>query len=239
METKSRGDLVINGLGASNGGQFNLVKINGKGTINSGIECREFECNGSGVVNGDIVADKTKVSGNAKINGNVKSRMLMISGTAKVDQNLQVEHLHVSGKASVRGRVKSEEIKIKGKLTIDEDCEAEIFKAESQFKIGGLLNAEQIDIKMFGECRANEIGGQSIRIKANGSFISHLFKSIFRPQLETDLIEGDKVEIENTNAKIVRGNHVTIGPNSTIGLVEYTADIVIDKKAIVGESRKV
>lgn len=239
MDTKKRGDLVINGLGSSNGGQFHHVTINGKGTINSDVECMEFECNGSGTVNGNVLSEKVKVNGNAKINGNIESRILSIEGTAKVDKNLNVKNLHVSGKASVCGRVKSDEIKIKGTLTVAEDCEAEVFKAESQFKIGGLLNADQIDINIFGECKAKEIGGQTIRVKHKASFIGNLFKPVFQTQLVTELIEGDKIEIEYTNAKVVRGNHVTVGPNSTIGLVEYTDEIVIDVKAIVGESRKV
>jgi cytoskeletal protein CcmA (bactofilin family) len=239
MNTNSRGDLVINGFGASNGGQFRVVKINGSGTVNSDLECNELECNGSGTINGNVIAKETKVSGHAKFKGNIESQKLTIDGTAKIDKDVSVEKLTVSGKATVGGRVKCEEIKIQGTFTVHEDCEAEIFKAESMFTIGGLLNADQIDIKMFGECKAKEIGGQNITVKYKGSGIGNLLKSLFKPQLETDLIEGDIIEIENTIAKIVRGNQVRIGPNCQIGLVEYTGEVSMDKKAVVAESRKV
>jgi cytoskeletal protein CcmA (bactofilin family) len=238
METKKRGDLAINGFGASNGGQFHRVTINGKGTINNDVECSEFECNGSGTVQANVRANTAKISGMAKIDGNIESQLLTIDGTAKIGQNLNVKKLKVNGKATIGGRVKAEEISIKGRLTVEEDCEAEIFKAESQFKIGGLLNAEQVDIQIFGDCKAKEIGGQTIIIRHKTALFG-LFKPFFQTKLETELIEGDKIEIENTNAKIVRGNHVTIGPNSTIGLVEYTTELSIDEKAIVGESRKI
>jgi cytoskeletal protein CcmA (bactofilin family) len=239
MNTNSRGDLVINGFGASNGGQFRVVTINGRGTVNSDLECNELECNGSGTINGNVTSEKTKVSGHAKFKGNLESHKLTIDGTAKIDKNLSAEKLSVSGKATVGGRVKCEEIKIHGTFSVYEDCEAEIFKADSMFTIGGLLNADQIDIRMFGECKAKEIGGQTITVKYKGSVIGNLLKPLYKPQLETDLIEGDLIELENTLAKIVRGNKVRIGPNCQIGLVEYTGELSMDKKAVVSESRKV
>jgi cytoskeletal protein CcmA (bactofilin family) len=239
MDTKSRGDLVINGFGASNGGQFRVVTLNGRGTVNNDLECVELDCNGSGIVNGNVISEKTKVNGHARFRGNIESQIISIDGSARIDKNLSAEKLKVSGKATVGGRVKCEEIKIQGAFTVSEDCEAEIFKAESQFTIGGLLNADQVDIKMFGECKAKEIGGQTITVKAKGSLVGNLLKAFFKPQLETELIEGDKIELENTIAKVVRGNQVWIGPNCQIGLVEYTEEFSMDKKAIVTENRKV
>lgn len=233
---EKRGDLVINGFGSSNGGQFHHVTINGKGTINNNIVCEEFECNGSGTVQGDVRANIAHVNGMAKIQGNVEGKHLGVDGTAKIEHNVRVKKLKVSGKASIGGALKSEEIIIKGRLNVEEDCEAETFKAESVFKIGGLLNAEQIDINLFGDCQAKEIGGETIVVKYKSSLFG-LFKSL--TQLEAETIEGDKIEIEHTNAKVVRGNHIKIGPNCNIGLIEYTDELVIDKKAIVSETKKV
>lgn len=236
---EQRGDLVINGFGASNGGQFHLVKINGRGTVNSDVECSEFECNGSGTVIGNMKADKAKVNGNARFKGTIESQQLTIDGTTKIEQNVYVENIKVSGNAVVGGKVKSEEIRIKGLLKVGGDCEVEIFKADSQFTIGGLLNAEQVDIKIYGECKVKEIGGQTIIVKQKGSLIGQLLKPLFQTQLETEIIEGDKIDLENTTAKVVRGNRITIGPNCKIDLVEYTGEAFIDKKAFVVDSRKI
>ncbi|WP_223596514.1 polymer-forming cytoskeletal protein [Neobacillus bataviensis] len=239
MELKNRGDLVINGLGSSNGGQFNLVTLNGRGTINDDVECHEFECNGLGTVSGNVTADTARVNGNAKFKGTFESEKLTVEGTAKFEQNLNVKNLRVSGKASVGGSVKCEEIKLRGMLSVGEDCEAEYFKGEYRFAIGGLLNADQVDIKIYGECKAKEIGGQTITVRQHkGSFISALFKPIFKAQLETELIEGDKIDLENTIARVVRGNQVRIGPNCQIGVVEYTDEFSQDKNAVVNDIRK-
>ncbi|MEH7114473.1 polymer-forming cytoskeletal protein [Neobacillus niacini] len=238
MNTKQRADLSINGLGSSNGGQFNQVTLNGKGTVNSDLDCTDFECNGSGTVNGNVAATTAKISGNGKINGTFEGETLSIDGTAKVKNDVIAKNLKVSGNASIGGKIKSEEIKIKGRISVGEDCEAETFKAESQFTIGGLLNADLIDITIFSECKAKEIGGQTILIKQKSSLLGFL-KPFIQTQLETELIEGDKIEIENTKASVVRGNNVTIGPNCTIGIVEYSGELSLDEKAVVKEVRKV
>lgn len=240
MAVNNRGDLVINGLGSSNGGQFHLVTINGRGTINTDVECNEFECSGSGSLNGDVLAGTAKVSGHARFKGNIEGQKITIDGTAKIEQSLLVKQIKVSGTASIGGKVRAEEVKVRGNLTVGEDCEAEIFKGEYRFSIGGLLNAEQIDIKIYGECRAKEIGGQTIIVKPyKGSVIGGLFKSFFKTQLETELIEGDTIELENTIAKVVRGNNIKIGPNCQIGTVEYTEGFSQDKNAVVNDVKKV
>ena len=240
METKRRGDLVINGLGSSNGGQFRLVILNGSGTVNSDIECNELECNGSGTLKGNVCANDTKVSGNARFHGDIEGEKFKVDGTVKVGGNLSVKSLNISGKANVEGRVKAEVVNLHGILTVGKDCEAEIFKGKYRFTIGGLLNAEQIDVEVYGECKATEIGGQTISVKPHkGSFIGSLLKPFFKNQLETDLIEGDKIVLENTVAKVVRGRQVTIGPNCQIGVVEYTDEYLQDKNSIVGDIQKV
>jgi cytoskeletal protein CcmA (bactofilin family) len=237
MGMESRGDLVINGFGSSNGGQFHHVTINGKGTIKSDVECVDFECNGSGTVQGAVTTNTAQVNGVVKILGDVEGKQLTVDGSAKMEKSVHINKIKVSGKVNVGGSVKAEEVVVKGRLTVEEDCEAETFKAESLFKIGGLLNADEITIKLYGDCRAKEIGGDTIRVKKNKASLFDLFKP--NTQLETDLIEGNKIEIEYTHAKIVRGQQVTIGPNCHIGLIEYTDELIVDKKASIGESKKI
>jgi cytoskeletal protein CcmA (bactofilin family) len=164
--------------------------------------------------------------------------VLSIEGRGKIEKNAVVKKVKISGSATVSGSLKSEEIKVRGRLTVGEDCEAEVFKAECHFSIGGLLNADEVDVRIYGECKAKEIGGQTITVKQKSSLMANLFKSFFQNSLEVDVIEGDHIEIENTNAKIVRGNHVKIGPNCNIGLVEYTGAFTKDKKANVSDSNK-
>jgi cytoskeletal protein CcmA (bactofilin family) len=240
METTRRGDLVINGLGSSNGGQFHLVTLNGTGSINSDIECEKLECNGSGTLKGNVIAASARVNGTFRLHRNLEGEKLRVDVTIKIGENLSVKNLKVSGKANVEGKVKAEEVTIHGILNVGGDCEAERFYGKYRFTIGGLLNAEQIDIEVYGDCKAKEIGGQTITVKQHkGSFIGMLFKPFFKTQLETDLIEGDKIILENTIAKVVRGHQVIIGANCQIGVVEYTDEFSQDKNSVVGDIQKV
>ncbi|WP_160724911.1 polymer-forming cytoskeletal protein [Bacillus sp. USDA818B3_A] len=240
METNRRGDLVINGLGSSNGGVFSRVTLNGSGTVNSDIECEELECNGTGTLKGNVAAASTKVSGVFRFHGNIECEKLTVDGTIKINQNLSVKSLKISGKANVEGRVKADEVNLHGVFTVGEDCEAESFKGKYRFSIGGLLNAEQIDVEIYGDCKAKEIGGETITVKPHkGSFIGNLFKPFYKTQLETDLIEGDQIVLENTAAKIVRGHNVKIGPNCHIGVVEYSDEFSQHKNSVVEDIKKV
>ncbi|WP_462412669.1 polymer-forming cytoskeletal protein [Neobacillus sp. Marseille-QA0830] len=238
MELKKRGDLTLNGFGSANGGQFDHVTINGTGTINTDIDCSEFECNGSGSVNGNVISHKAKISGSGKVKGSLETNLFTVEGTAKVGGNVLAKTAKVSGKAVIGGKLQAEEVNIKGKLIVQKDCEADRFKAESHFSIGGLLNADSVEVTLFGECKVKEIGGQKIFIKQKAAFLG-LFKSLITTQLETECIEGDEIVVENTKAAVIRGNHVTIGPKCQVGLVEYKENLTIDKKATVKEYRKV
>ena len=35
-------NLIINGYGSSNGGEFHKVQLNGKGTVNGNVECENL-----------------------------------------------------------------------------------------------------------------------------------------------------------------------------------------------------
>ena len=58
-------------------------------------------------------------------------------------------------------------------------------------------------------------------------------------KLTVDIIEGDDIYLENTHAKVVRGNNITLGPGCEIELVEYKNDFKQDKEAEIGTHRKI
>lgn len=64
-------NLIINGYGSSNGGEFHKVQLNGKGTVNGNVECDQFECNGYGAVTGNLKSSNARISGSGKVDGTV------------------------------------------------------------------------------------------------------------------------------------------------------------------------
>jgi cytoskeletal protein CcmA (bactofilin family) len=221
------GNLMINGLGSSSGGNFDSVIINGKGTINGDIQCNSFSCNGSGSVHGDVKGEHVKISGTAKITGKVQSSSVSVDGKGSFKSDVYFNKMNISGMGSIDGNVKGEDLKIQGRISVDGNCEVESFKSEGQFSIDGLLSAETIDIHTYGECKAREIGGQTIRVKQKTNFLLDLIKTVKSVKLSVDTIEGDEISLENTKAKVVRGNQVVIGENCEIELVEYKDDFKV------------
>ncbi|MGE8207080.1 polymer-forming cytoskeletal protein [Heyndrickxia sp. NPDC080065] len=238
MSVDKKHDLMINGFGSSGGGQFKEVVVNGNGTINGNIDCRNYDCNGMGTLNGDASAESVRINGKGKINGSVVARDIKVDGHAALNGDVTSETIRISGHCSIGGTVKSEKIKINGKANIGGNCESEEFVTEGQFSIGGLLNAEDIDITLHAECKAKEIGGQTIRIRQKPSGFMKLIKALFPTRLITDMIEGDDIYLEGVHAKVVRGNNVTIGSSCEIDLVEYYEECSIDKGSSVKESNK-
>lgn len=215
------GNLIINGLGSSNGGHFESALINGKGTINGDIVCDSFSCNGSGTVYGDVKSEKLKISGNTKITGKVYSTSISVDGRGVFQGDVYFNKMVVSGAGSIGGNIKGEELKIQGRMTVGGNCEVEEFKSEGQFSIGELLSAETIEIYTYGECKVKEIGGQSITVKQKSNFFLDLIKTVKSVKLSVETIEGDNIYLENTKAKVVRGNQIVIGENCEIDLVEF------------------
>lgn len=236
---ENQGNLIINGMGSSGGGHFNKVLINGKGNVQGDIECNDFTINGTGTVTGNIKGNEGKINGSGNIEGAIEFERFTIEGTGGIHGDARVNKMKISGKGKIDGSLKGEEIRIKGKATIEGNCDAEEFKGEGGFVIGGLLNADVIDISIAGECRAEEIGGRTIKVKKGiFSFLNNIFKSVYPVSLTTEIIEADEIDIEYTNARMIRGNNVTIGPGCEIDVVEYKGTFSQDPSAKITEARQ-
>lgn len=245
MGLNENGDLRIDGSGNASGGVYNKVKINGSGRINGDLECKEFSINGSGDVMGNIIAEKARVNGSSHMVGDLKAEELRISGSADLGGALNAGSLRISGSTTVQKNVDARQIKIDGTLKASGDCSAEIFESNGAFDIGGLLNADTINVNLYGwKSRAREIGGGRISVSLGGSAGFAVLRAIFtlglyNPSLEADLIEGDEILLENTTARIVRGNNITIGRGCNIDLVEYKGTCQKTDDAKIGEDRKI
>jgi hypothetical protein len=150
----------------------------------------------------------------------------------------------MSGNGNIDGNLYAQEVDISGGLNVKGDCESEIFKAYGFARIGGLLNAGEIDIVLHGKSTAREIGGENINIRISAfdeSIVGKLLKSVFpyRRELVTESMEGDNVCLEGTTANIVRGNNVTIGKGCNINRVEYSGEIKIINGGKVGKQVRI
>lgn len=219
-------DIKINGQGSSGGGKFRDVIIRGSGQIIGDIECNKYEVYGTGEQKGDIKAEN-----------------VMVKGQFKFDGQINTPELKVFGEADFHGDIFSDEVAIQGSLKTTGDLNAEICIIEGGFEMDGLLNAETFELSMHWPCKVPEIGGTHIKVKNNGKFSFLGLKNIINPHpnkslLDVGIIEADDIYLENTNAKIVRGKKITLGPDCQIDKVEYQDSFVGHEKSTVESTEK-
>ncbi len=151
--------------------------------------------------------------------------------------------MEVSGSTDVKGSLNAQNMKVLGSVKVGGDCNAEQFNLEGSFAVGGLLNADDINICLrSNRSRAQEIGGERIAVRSK-PFWFGLLPSIFglrryHARLEAELIEGNEISLENTTAKVVRGNNIVLSKGCEIELAEYKGSLRLLDDATCAEERK-
>ncbi len=236
-------DLKINGSGTASGGAYNLVRINGSGRITGALDCVDFIINGSGETMDSVECGALRISGAGRIGGDLKCGEAKVNGSGSFGSAVNCAELSVTGSADIKKSVNAQRVKVNGSVKIGGDCNAEKFYSNGLFEIGGLLSADDIDIHLYwNRSRAKEIGGEKIRVSLGTTglgLVKALLSSSHFPALEADVIEGNDITLENTIAKVVRGDNVTIGSGCDIGLVEYKGHYRKQSGAKVTQEKKV
>lgn len=244
MKNERMPNMRIVGDNSASGGQYNDVRIVGDSEVNGDLECVNFRSIGDSKFNGNIKADHLRTVGSVSVEGSVHSDNIAITGDLKSTGDVHAGELRVKGGLNTNGNIKGENLRLTGNLSAKKNCEGESFRSHGQLTIGGLLSADYIDIKTYGQSRINEIGGDRIVVR-KGPGIGKVFKYLlatagFRNQmLEVNSIEGDEIKLEYTKAKVVRGKDVIIEAGCNIDLVEYKDSLRVHHGSTVKQKRKI
>ncbi|MEF2968122.1 hypothetical protein V3851_20025 [Paenibacillus sp. M1] len=216
-------DLRLVGESSSNGGIFQKVHVTGDAEIHGSLDCRTFKCTGNTKVDGSLRSDSIRTTGNLEIEGELHVAKMRLTGEIRAKGSVSCEELHVFGNTIANRGIQAEQLRLKGGIQTE-----------------GMLNAERLELRMIGRSKTGEIAGTSIDIAPH---MAQKWTPWIRlgetPELEASVIEGDVIRLENTQADIVRGGDVTIGPGCRIRLVEYSIACHRDKQAEVGQSVKI
>ena len=246
-------DMKISGSSTMPGGEYERVSISGAGKIKGDLRCASLHCSGAAKIQGDVdCTGEIRSSGAGKIEGSAQCESLSSSGAFSVGAGLTVQTLVAgSGSLQVAEQLTADEIRSTGSLDagcihcrafscsgfckVSGDLEAETAVLTGAAEIGGLLNAETVEISANRAVRISAVGGSSIRIlrKDAASFLG-----LFRTGsgcAKIGSIEGDEIELEAVEAEIVRGRNVRIGEGCRIGCVEYSGTLTADP-GTVGKS---
>ncbi|AET69574.1 Protein of unknown function, DUF583 [Desulfosporosinus orientis DSM 765] len=236
-------NINISGTGKINGGKFAEVSISGLGQILSDLEANRIEISGMGTIKGNVKTQRFLTSGNGTVEGLLEGSDLDTSGNFKVNGPVNVKEIRIQGRNRFNDSVKAEKITCTGYLSVGKDLETEDFRCSGSFAVEGLLNANKVEIEINGFCYAREIGCEEIRVEKSSSMVPlHFLHKLITPflgpkrelnKLTANVLEGTIVNICDTQAKIVRGNKVRIGPGCNIGVVEYSEELEVDEEAVV------
>jgi cytoskeletal protein CcmA (bactofilin family) len=234
--------LTVNGSALTSGGTFHKVTIRGDATINGDLCCGRCKVFGNADVSGNIEAKSFRIFGQANIRGNVQGETIKLFGEMNIRGNAAASDFHLRGAAHVDGDVTGGTIHGYGEMKVSGDCEADVFSVKGAVEIGSTLNAEQVELHPhFADSRVAEIGGKTIRVQRSKAWNIFCFFNGFArdsAKLVAETIEGDDIYLEHTDAKIVRGDRIIIGPGCDIDVIEYHTSFQQDETAIVREKRK-
>ena len=225
-------DMRISGSSTMPGGEYDRVSISGSGTVQGDLRCQSLSCSGSARVQGDVdCAGEVRSSGSSKVTGSITCESLSCSGAVKCEGSILSRGLiHSSGAMNVSGGleaadIRCQELRCSGAMNVSGGVEAEAVRISGMAGIPGLLNAETVEIAADRGIRIGSIGGGSIRIyQPQQKSLLGLFRSSCSCAQAGD-IEGDDVDLEYTQADVVRGRRVRIGEGCSIGRVEYSESL--------------
>jgi cytoskeletal protein CcmA (bactofilin family) len=247
MTTAMDQDLKIMGEIAQGGGRYRDIAVMGRVRMDSDVTCRSFSCMGEARLEGGLVSERTTILGRTEVAGPVDAGDFTVVGEMDVRAALRARKVKCTGKVRIQDRLDAGKVQVFGELTVQGDCNADEFRSMGAFRIDGLLSVDILKIEAYGPSRVGEIGGGRIEVRRRGSFLGRalgfhwLREALFGARgarFEVQSIEGDDVLLEDTDAKVVRGARVTLGPGCRVDLVEYRDTYRADPGATVGEARR-
>ncbi|HEY5606030.1 MAG TPA: hypothetical protein VIL45_05855 [Thermoplasmata archaeon] len=209
------------------------IKIVGSGVVSGNpVRTTEFKSAGSAKVQGPLVAEVARIAGSCNCDGDVTVEEFRAAGSTRIAGSLKSEHIEASGSLQVGGHVDGEEISASGSFQVGGNVKAEQFHLSGAVRIGGNLEAEEIRIDLGGTSNiGGNMKGENILVKATSGFFR------VRGDLTVHEIEGEEINLEATNATLVRGQNVRIGPHCRIDVVE-AGDLVVHQSSEVRERRQ-
>ena len=237
----------ISGVGKLNGGQYSNIEISGFGRLTGDVQAQHIHISGSGTIDGDTKAERIRVTGAGTIYGNVEATFVESTGNFKVTGQAEIKELVNEGRCRLDTDVNADKIHSSGYFSIGGNIRTENFYSKGSLTIEGRLEAQLAEIEITGFCNVRDIVGKAIYIrkqdKINLSSLSKFINPLLGKGRELDKLKcqeicGQEIDIEFTEAKVIKGNKVTLGPDCRIEEVIYKEELKVHSSAWVGKEVK-
>lgn len=183
-----------------------------------------------------------EVFGLRKIKGNIFSKSLNLKGYSKIFGDIDTENLNLKGIAKIKGNNYIKDyLKGFGSLFVIKDLRCRLFNFKGELSVDGDIHCDSFNFNISDSSSAKNIISNNIEIKnKNRDFVgkentlkSFMHKKEDKNIFKCDYIEAENVFIENTHVNKVKGKNIKIGKGCIVDSLEYTDEVIIDKKSII------
>ncbi|MGL4107585.1 hypothetical protein [Clostridium sp. LP20] len=224
------GSIRIIGESSISKGAYDKITIIGEAKSSGKVECNSLNVLGTLDLEDEFKACDMKIVGEVTASCKVESTgKVKLLGELVGDDDFIINTVNIIGQGIFKKNLTFNNIDLLGELTVSGNCEGNIFYSKGKASIDGLLSADKIEINPKDSSFINEIGGSEIIIRNTGWNVFSNGKVI------SNTIEGDKIILEQTHCKIVRGHDIKILRDCNIDRIEYTGTITVDERSSVGE----
>ena len=240
MDNGSPQSLRVSGSCHIPGGHYDTVQGSGSIRIEGNVTANTFHTSGSIRGHGALKTKTFRASGSTRLQGSVEVGEGSCSGSFHVDGGLRVlSQLTLSGSSQISGGLAGEKVRGSGALSIGEEVSLEEITWSGSVRCPGLISADWIDLNVQGRSEVGELAGAKIRVATDnaGNIFRWLsFGGSTNAGLTVAEVSGDEVTLEVTEAQVVRGDRVVIGPGCRIDRVEYRQSLEIHPSSVVNKS---
>lgn len=232
QDVKSVGDITLEG------GFYGKISCAGDLLLKGEVEAYSIKAAGDLEAIENVKVETLRVYGDAEFRKDVEAIEAKIYGDAEIFGHFQCQDLKVFGECTLK-KLDAEKLTVFGALERAEEVNAEKAEFSGEVQITGVLNVGHGEFRLVGDSKVGEIYCESLSVESDGEFFNGVLSGLISRgksgTLTSDLIEGDDIYLENTTAKMVRGNKIKIGPGCRIQRVEYNEKLEVHSSAEVKE----
>lgn len=172
----------------------------------------------------------TKISshGYSSFHGKVNSQFLYNTGHCTIRGSFVIDEIRSNGHLDLRqGEVNK--MKSSGSVVIHSSIKAKHFEATGTIH-APKLTSELFTLSLSGKSQIKRLAAAHIQVDSHKSLFSLGIK-----KLVCDHIIGKNIQVTNTTANVIEGEHVMIGDHCSIRTLYYSENYSISPKASVTE----
>lgn len=220
------------GIGLIKKGDYNSIRVDGLGGTVGNLKVNDFWSSGIWIMKGDICANKLSLYGFAYVYGNAEVFNLFSTGKFIIKGQIKSSNIETVGTLSLRGGdLHTDCLKVYGGLLTKGNVYSKHIDVHGVVNAGNFLEGNVVKVVFAGISKIKAIKAERVfisREKGNNTLFH-------RKKIHVESIDAKQINVNNSVIEYIKGNEVTIGPNSRIGTIEYCSHLHVHPTSRVGK----